>query len=159
VYEMFELVCNVDQKEVVKNIIERHHSYVPSSKSVGRRIDWLIRYEDRIVGMIGIGSSVYPPPKDILNYLNISKSEYKPIFNTIANNWRFCMTEKIPNYGTKILKKLREQAPIEWKKKYGDELNYIITFVGGNKNGAVYKADNWNEIGFTSGLPQHKSVI
>jgi len=155
---MLELVCNVQQKEMVKNIIEKHHSYVPSSKSVGRRIDWLIKFENRVVGMIGIGSSVYPPPKDILNYLNISKTEYKAIFNTIANNWRFCMTEKIPNYGTKILKNLREQAPIEWKKKYGDELTCIITFVGGNKNGTVYKADNWSEIGFTSGLPQHKSV-
>jgi len=154
---MLELVINNQQKEMVKNIIENHHSYVPSSRSVGRRIDWLIIYENRIVGMIGIGSSVYPPPKDILNYLNISKSEYKPIFNTIANNWRFCMMEKIPNYGTKILKQLRQQAPKEWKNKYGDNLNHIITFVGGNKNGAVYKADNWIEIGYTAGLPKHKS--
>ena len=56
--------------------------------------------------MIGIGSSVYPPPKAMLEYLNLNKFEYKDIFNTIANNWRFCMKKSIPNAGTQILKNL-----------------------------------------------------
>jgi len=36
-------------------------------------------------------------------------------------------------------------------------LKYLITFVGGGNNGAVYKADNWEHIGYTAGLPEHKS--
>jgi hypothetical protein len=112
---LLELVSTPTQKSLVKDIITNHHSYVPTNSSVGRRIDWLIHYEDRIVGMIGIGSSVYPPPKDLLLYLNTTKNEYKTIFNTIANNWRFCMTERIPNLGTRILKELRTNAPKEWK--------------------------------------------
>ena len=68
------------------------------------------------------------------------------------------MTEKIKNVGTMVLKQLREQAPIEWEKKYGDKLKYLITFVGGGHDGAVYKADIWEAIGETSGLPTHKSV-
>ena len=154
---MLELVSAPHQKSLVKDIIINHHSYVPTNASVGRRIDWLIHYENRIVGMIGIGSSVYPPPKDLLLYLNTTKSEYKTIFNSIANNWRFCMTERIPNLGTRILKELRHHAPIEWKKKYNNDLTHIMTFVGANKNGAVYKADNWCIIGQTAGLPPHKS--
>ena len=134
---MLELVISPAQKEMVKSIITNHHSYVPTTASVGRRIDWLIHYENRIVGMIGIGSSVYPPPKDLLHYLQTSKSDYKTIFNNIANNWRFCMSERIPNLGTRILKELRIQAPIEWKRKYNNDLTHIITFVGANKNGAV----------------------
>jgi hypothetical protein len=150
-----------EQKDIVKSIIINHHSYVPSNASVGRRIDWLI-YEDNgfpqyPIGMIGIGSSVYPPPKAILNGLGVSKAEYKGMFNSIGNNWRFCMTKKIPNAGTQILKQLRLLAPISWKEKYGDELKWIITFVGGGNNGAVYLADNWKPIGKTSGLPPHKS--
>ena len=35
---------------------------------------------------------------------------------------------------------------------------YLITFVAGGNNGAVYKADNWSQIGQTSGLPPHKSI-
>ena len=85
------------QKDIVKRIIENYHSYVPHNASVGRRIDWLIYEEDSFpsqpVGMIGIGSSVYPPPKDLLNKLQLSKLEYREVFNTICNNWRFCMVK------------------------------------------------------------------
>tara|TARA_R110000787_G_scaffold279892_1_gene390272 strand:+ start:732 stop:1307 length:576 start_codon:yes stop_codon:yes gene_type:complete len=157
-----QLVESDIQKKLVKNIIEKHHSYVPTAKSVGRRIDWLIYEDDKFpsecIGMIGIGSSVYPPPKDMLNYIGMSKNEYKDNFNSFANNWRFCMTKSIKNAGTQILKQVRELAPIEWKSKYGDNLTHLITFVGGGNNGAVYKADNWNMIGKTAGLPKHKVV-
>ena len=153
---------------LVKKIINNHHSYVPSHKSVGRRIDWLVYHSDytnilgveKPIGMIGIGSSVYPCPKDILNHLGKKADEYKEpeYFNTIANNWRFCMTKSIKNAGTQILKQVRKQAPIEWKKKYGDDLKWLITFVAGGNNGAVYKADNWKQMGETAGLPKHKAV-
>ena len=68
------------------------------------------------------------------------------------------MTKSIQNAGTQILKQLRINAKYEWKKKYGDDLQYIITFVGGGHNGAVYLADNWVKIGETAGLPEHNSV-
>lgn len=149
-----------EQKRVVKNIIETHHSYVASNTSVGRRIDWLIYDDDNPlvpIGMIGIGSSVYPPPKDILRYLNLTKDEYRVAFNTLANNWRFCMTVHKKNAGTQILKQLRKKSVVAWKLKYGDDLTHIITFVGAGKRGSVYLADNWTMIGETAGLPAHKS--
>ena len=31
-------------------------------------------------------------------------------------------------------------------------------FIDSSKVGAVYKADNWSQIGETAGLPKHKSV-
>jgi len=161
-----ELVETDNQKVVVKKIINNYHSYVPTHKSVGRRIDWLVYHSDytnilgveKPIGMIGIGSSVYPCPKDILNHLGKTANEYKEPdhFNTIANNWRFCMTESIKNAGTQILKQVRKQAPIEWKKKYGDDLKWLITFVAGGNNGAVYKADNWKQIGETAGLAKDR---
>ena len=70
-----ELVQYHLQKQQVKKIIEKHHSYVPSNNSVGRRIDWLVYHSGyqnlfgigEPIGMIGVGSSVYPPPKDLLS--------------------------------------------------------------------------------------------
>jgi hypothetical protein len=161
-----ELVNSQWQKDHVKRIIEKHHSYVPSARSVGRRIDWLIFHPDhenafgipQAVGMIGVGSSVYPPPKDLLSYVGMSKSVYKDNFNSFANNWRFCMTTHIPNAGSQILKLLRHHAPIEWEKKYKNFLTHILTFVGGGNNGAVYRADNWDMVGHTAGLPEHDMV-
>ena len=156
-----EEVKTKEQKDAVREIIENYHSYVPTSDSVGRRIDWLIYEEDgfgvRPVGMIGLGSSVYPPPKDILIEMGVSMEQYRSIFNSIANNWRFCMVKSIPNAGTQILRQLRTIAPAAWKQKYGDELKILITFVAGGNNGAVYLADNWKIIGKTAGLPEHKS--
>ena len=156
----FELRVANDKisKNFIKETITQFHSYVPSTVSVGRRIDWVVFNDDKPIGMIGIGSSVYPPPKDILTHIKMTKNEYKNNFNSFANNWRFCMREKIKNAGTQILKELRKQAPLIWKQKYGDTLKYLVTFVAGGNNGAVYKADNWNMIGYTAGLPPHKSV-
>jgi len=145
------------EKELVKSIILQHHSYVKSSVSVGRRIDWLIYLDGVVVGMIGIGSATYPPSKDMLTYLGIGKKEYRDIFNKIANNWRFCLAISKKNFGTQVLKELRHQAVVEWKNKYGDTLLWLMTFVGGGNNGAVYKADNWTLVGQTAGLPPHKS--
>ena len=159
---ILQLVESDSQKKMVKNIITKHHSYVPTYRSVGRRIDWLI-YEDdmfpsKCIGMIGVGSSVYPCPKAILDYLGKTASEYKEPqhFNTIANNWRFCMTTHIPNAGSQVLKLLRHHAPIEWDKKYKNFLTHIITFVGGGNNGAVYRADNWKMVGETAGLAKDR---
>ena len=156
-----EEVKTKEQKDAVREIIENYHSYVPTSDSVGRRIDWLIYEEDgfgvRPVGMIGLGSSVYPPPKDILIEMGVSMEQYRSIFNSIANNWRLCMVKSLPTAGTQILKQLRTIAPAAWKQKYGDDLKILITFVAGGNNGAVYLADNWKIIGKTAGLPEHKS--
>lgn len=153
-----KLIEDEQGRDLAKNIVEKHHSYVPTYKSVGRRVDWLVYIDGELCGMIGIGSSTYPPCKDILRHLGMTKAEYKEQFNSFANNWRFCMMKSVRNAGTGILKRLRKQAPIEWKRKYGDDLKYLITFVGAGHNGAVYRADNWSCIGKTSGLPSHKSV-
>ena len=161
-----ELVQYHLQRQQVKKIIENHHSYVPSNNSVGRRIDWLIYHSDyknvfgiqQAVGMIGVGSSVYPPPKDLLTRVGLSKDEYKDVFNEFANNWRFCLKpNSVKNAGTQILKQVRQHCKSAWYKKYGDNLKHLLTFVGGDNNGAVYKADNWEMVGETSGLPDHKS--
>ena len=134
--------------------------------SVGRRLDWLI-FDDSVVnqfnipqpiGMVGLGSSVYPPPKDLLTRVGLSKDEYKDVFNEFANNWRFCLKpNSVKNAGTQILKQVRQQCKSAWYKRYGDDLKHLLTFVGGDNNGAVYKADNWEMIGETAGLPEHKS--
>jgi hypothetical protein len=154
-----QLVQTDQQKHAVKDIIENYHSYVPNASSVGRRIDWLIYDDDTItglpelLGMIGVGSSVYPCPKDLMNRLGVDINSYRTeIFNRICNNWRFCMKTHRKNAGTQVLRLLRERAPIEWEKKYGDSLLAIFTFVAGGNNGAVYKADNWEVIGMSSGI-------
>lgn len=161
------LVRTKSQKDLVNKIIIENHSYVPTTKSVGRRIDYLIYIvnepnmfppDEECIGMIGLGSSTYPPCKAILTRLCVSKTEYKDIFNSFGNNWRFCLSKKIPNIGSKIVSVFTKIVRKDWKQKYGDDLNYIITFVAGGNDGTVYRAAGWEFIGYTSGLPPHTAV-
>lgn len=46
-----KLIATDDDHNIAKSIVENHHSYVPTFKSVGRRIDWLIAVDDDVVGL------------------------------------------------------------------------------------------------------------
>ena len=81
------------------------------------------------------------------------------MFNTVADNKRYCMIKKIPNLGTQILKKIRNRVRDDWFEKYSDDLLAIVTTIGDDKKGSVYLADNWEIIGKTSGLPKKRNAV
>lgn len=146
-------------KDIANSIVEKHHSYVASSKTVGRCIKYLIRHDDIIVGTFWVGSGFKPTPKAILNFFNVSQKDFDSIFNCVADNKRFCMVERIPNLGTQILKSVRNRVKEDWKQRYGDDLKAIVTTIGGGKRGSVYLADNWQLIGETAGLPSVRKSV
>jgi hypothetical protein len=64
------------------------------------------------------------------------------------------------------LKLLREVGSKRWKEKYGDDLIMLETFVqplidgsDNKRNGAVYLADNWIEVGETLGNSIKKAPL
>jgi SAM-dependent methyltransferase len=69
----------------------------------------------------------------------MTKNEYRTQFNSFANNWRFCVIKHIKNAGTQILKQFRNNAKVEWKNKYGDE----VTLEHGAKTAGVYLTESW----------------
>ena len=146
-------------KYIANQIVIDFHSYVSSPKTVGRCIKYIINYEGRDIGTFWLGSGFKPTPKAILNHFGLSQKEFDEIFNQIADNKRFCMKERIPNIGSQILKEIRKRAKTDWMTRYGDELKAIVTTIGGDKNGAVYLADNWKVIGETSGLPANRKSV
>lgn len=146
-------------KKIADQMVIQHHSYVASSRTVGRCLKYIISYNGRDVGTFWIGSGFKPTPKDILNYFEMSQPEYDKIFNEVADNKRFCMIEKIPNLGSQILKQIRNRAREDWRNRYGDDLRAIVTTIGSDKNGAVYLADNWKKIGETAGLPSDRKSV
>ena len=146
-------------KKLADSIVVNHHSYVASSRTVGRCIKYLIYYNDELVGTFWLGSGFKPTPKAILNYFNKSQKEFDELFNTVADNKRFCMIKPIPNLGTQILKNIRNRAKKDWYEKYGDNLKGIVTTIGDGKKGSVYLADNWVKIGETMGLPKDRKSV
>jgi hypothetical protein len=154
------IFANTDDRiEIADQIVEKYHGYVASRKTVGRCLKYLIAYDGRYVGTIWIGSGFKPTPKDLLNFFGMNQKQFDAIFNTVADNKRFCLTEKIENLGTQTLKMMRDRIKSDWFSIYGDELQAIITTVGGNRIGSVYLADNWKKIGSTSGLPKNRESV
>jgi len=147
------------QKKLADSIVVKYHSYVASSRTVGRCIKYLIYYDRELVGTFWIGSGFKPTPKAILNYFNKSQKEFDSVFNTVADNKRFCMIKSIPNLGSQILKAIRNRAKEDWYNRYGDDLVAILTTIGDGKKGAVYLADNWKKIGETAGLPKDRKSV
>ena len=150
---------SLEDKEIANKIVLQHHSYVASTRTVGRCIKYIINYEDQDVGTFWLGSGFKPTPKALLNYFQKSQKEFDKIFNEVADNKRFCMATKIPNLGSRVLKEIRQRAKRDWYEKYGNNLLAIVTTIGGNKKGSVYLADNWVQIGETSGLPATRKSV
>jgi coproporphyrinogen III oxidase len=154
-----KMVETEEEKKVANDLVLQYHSYVPSIKTVGRTIKYLISFENNVVGTFWIGSGFKPTPKAILNYFNVGQKDFDKMFNKVADNKRFAMKQSIKNVGSSALKIIRKRAKQDWKDKYGDDLIAIITTIGSGKSGSVYMADNWKFIGETAGLPKNRTSV
>jgi hypothetical protein len=148
-----------DKNEISNQIVEKYHGYVASRKTVGRCLKYLIDYNNQYIGTFWLGSGFKPTPKSILDYFNMGQKQFDGIFNEVADNKRFCLIESVPNLGSIVLSGIRKRAKEDWFNIYGDQLQAIITTIGGDRKGSVYLADNWKVIGETSGLPSDRKSV
>jgi len=123
-----------------------YRTHYPKSKGIiGRQINYFIKKDGELLGIIG-GSS---PPLRYRKFSAYFDSQYT-MLNWLNNNvFRLIVHEK--NLGTQILKLFRQQIKIDYEEKYGDELVGLVTFVEPPRNGAIYRADNWTFLGMTQG--------
>lgn len=169
-YPIFLEECkNSSQTKIFRDIINKYHSYVKYKDVPQRRINYLIyRTSDgEVIGAVGISSCVLAiGARD--KWIGWDKETRLKNSNGVANNYRFCLVPDagIKNVGTMALKLLRTEGAIRWKEKYGDDLVMLETFVqphidnsDNKRNGAVYLADNWFEVGQTQGNSIKKAPL
>ena len=169
-YPIFLQECvTASQTRIFRTIIDKYHSYVKYKDVPQRRINYLIyRTSDgKPIGAIGISSCVLAiGARD--KWIGWDKDMRLKNSNGVANNYRFCLVPNngIDNVGTMALKLLRVEGAKRWKQKYGDELVMLETFVqpeiegsDNKRNGAVYLADNWVEVGETLGNSIKKAPV
>jgi len=169
-YPIFLQECiNSSQTKIFRDIINTYHSYVKYKDVPQRRINYIIfrTSDSKPIGAIGISSCVLAiGARD--NWIGWDKDTRLKNSNKLANNYRFCLIPDngIANAGTMALKLLREVGSKRWKEKYGDELIMLETFVqplidgsDNKRNGAVYLADNWIEVGETLGNSIKKAPL
>lgn len=100
-----------------------------------------------MIGVFALGSA-FAKPKTIMNYMEQNNLQ----FNEVANNIVFCLAnQQNKNAGTKLLSLVRKDAIKWWYERYTDRLKAFQTFILPPRTGAVYKADNWEQLGVTTG--------
>lgn len=171
---IYLLECTTpSENKIFRNTIDTYHSYVKYKDSPTRNIRWLV-YESvtgNLVGAVGLSSATIAVAKrdEWVGWDNITKMRN---LGKLANNSRFCLIQKnftIKNVGSLTLKQLRIQGAIRWKERYNEPLVLLETFVQpsrnddyngrSTRNGAIYLADNWINVGMTVGASIQKTPL
>ena len=137
----------------------RKKHYIPNRGVVGQQLQYLVFYDEKVVGVIGGASAVYKT-EERDNYFDLSTDKELKTrqLNSIINNNIFKIDFPARNLATIVLKKWRKQIAKDWENLYGVEVAAFETFVveerlwnGNTRNGACYRADNWKLVGLTKG--------
>ena len=141
-----------------KEIRDRH--YIPNHGCIGQQIHYLVFLDDEVVGIISGASAVYAV-KARDDYFGLNKDNKRPGLNSIINNVVFRLERNIKNLGSQILALWRKTIARDWEAKYGVKVHGFETFIVGSevRFGALYKADNWDYVGDTSGSAKTRSGI
>ena len=141
-----------------KEIRDRH--YIPNHGCIGQQIHYLVFLDEEVVGIISGASAVYAV-KARDDYFGLTKDNKRPGLNSIINNVVFRLEKNIKNLGSQILALWRRTIARDWEAKYGVKVHGFETFIIGNevRFGALYKADNWDYVGMTSGSAKTRSGV
>ena len=116
--------------ELVKNshplyVEYRKKHYIPNRGVVGQQLQYLIFYDNKVVGVIGGASAVWQTElRD--QYMGLSDdNEIKARqLNSIINNNIFKIDFNAKNLATIVLKKWRKQISNDWEKLYGVQVAF-----------------------------------
>ena len=151
-------ITTSEQRQLAKQFVNSHHSYIDWSPRPSRLCYWLLHEEGgltpwgKIIGVFGLGT-MFNAPKAVADYMK----KHDIGFNQIGNNIVYCLYgHEGKSAATQCLKLVRQDAIPWWHEKYGDILKAFQTFIlplegGEYREGTLYKADNWEMLGLTSG--------
>ena len=143
---MIELKQAKKSDKDVQYLMSIHYSHPKGF--VGRQLIYKVFDNEEFVGVIVGGSATLHLP---------GRNEFfgdKYYINGIINNNFFHLIDNHgdKNLGTKVLAKWRKQVVVDWEERYKDKVIGFESLVELPRTGAMYKADNWTEVGITKGF-------
>ncbi|KKL72725.1 hypothetical protein LCGC14_2082020 [marine sediment metagenome] len=142
-----ERICDPKERARARDFVNEYHSYIKWADRPSRKLYWTLYEGERLVGVFGLASA-FSRPKAVADFMR----EHGMEFNQVGNNIVYCLAgHHIKNAGTRFLKLLRNDAKQWWHERYGDDLKALQTFILPPRTGAMYKADNWQQLGHTTG--------
>ena len=155
-----ELVSRSDSR--YKKIRDQH--YIANSGCIGRQIHFLVHYQNAVAGIISAASPVYATAvRD--EFFGINKQNRHAALDGIVNNVVFRMTvdkkHLAGHLAGQVLRTWRNVVPHYWYQMYGKIVYGFETFVveDGDRNGVLYRGDNWNYVGTTAGVAKLRNGI
>jgi len=137
----------------------RNRHYIPNRGLVGQQLQYLVFYRGEVVGVIGGASAVFTSQaRDEYWGFSEDRNTKTRQLNSVINNNIFRLEYPAANLATIVIAKWRKQIQKDWEELYGVEVAGFETFVveerlwnGKTRNGACYRADNWELLGITKG--------
>ena len=140
-----------------KWIRDRH--YIPNNGAIGQQVNYLIHFDQDIVGVISGASAVWgTTARD--EFFGVSKDEELRSTSstgsstTTSSGW----STLHQNLASVVLAKWRKQIQEDWFELYGVCVAGFETFIieenlrdGRCRDGTCYRADNWDCVGVTAG--------
>jgi Domain of unknown function (DUF4338) len=164
-----EFVKRSDER--YKFIRDRH--YVPNKGAHAQQLHFLVQHQDNIAGIISAGSAAWAVAgRD--QFFGINKDNRRQLLNGLIDNTVFRLESRIPNLASQSLAMWRKVSAKLWTNLYGAEVYGFETFIvqepagkldqNGepipvDRNGHLYKADNWAYVGETAGNSKHHSGL
>ncbi len=128
-------------------------SHYPGSKGIpGRSLCYLVEYNGEVAGIIGFNS----PPR---NYGVFNEYFGKDMENSFLINNVFRLTNNEKNLATRVMKIARTTAKRDYETRFPEKLLGIVTFVEPPRTGALYKADNWDQLGMSAGKRMKRDSV
>jgi hypothetical protein len=173
-YPVFlDLIKTPDQMKIFVENNNKYHSYKKFTHSPTRNLRFNI-YETQSgnnIGSIGLSSATIAIScRD--KYIGWNKETRLRNLGMLANNSRCVFIKNritIKNVGSMVLKRLEIDGKKCWRERYKQDLVLIETFVqperdeeyNGQKlrNGSIYRASNWIQVGMTSGNSIRKGPL
>lgn len=152
----------IESTKDASDLIRMYHGYVPTTRYVGRQLNYTIECQGYEIGFTGIGSAVMAMGgRD--RFIGWTKQQRLANIIHVGNNWRYTLIDDLPkNTGSKVLSLVVDKARDDWKRRYGDELVLLETMVEAPRTGTVYFASGWVEAGMTIGTQyewKHKDSV
>ena len=136
-----------------RQLLELHH-YLGAIPKIGETIWYIAMHDNQWVALISFSAAALKCA-DRDRWIGWSYRHQTGRLKLIANNSRFLILPngQVKNLGSRTLSLCLKRLSKDWIEKYGHPILLVETFVDPRYfDGGVYRASNWQGIGYTRGF-------
>lgn len=140
-------------EKIFNGLVDQYH-YLGYTQPIGEHLKYIAFAFDRPIAALAWGSAPwYIGARD--RYIGWSKEIRQQHLHLIANNTRFLILPwvKVHCLASYLLALNRQRLSKDWQQLYHHPIHLVETFVDTQRFlGTCYQADNWIQVGQTTGL-------